>query len=458
MTTLSRELNLKHATAINMIDMVGIGPFVTMPFIIGAMNGSACLIAWLLGALLAFSDGFVWAELGAKYPEAGGSYIFLKKLFGEKTWGNLFSFLYIWQTSIQAPLVLASASIGFTQYLTYFIPLQAWQQKAVSGCLIILSTVLLYRKISSVGKISLVLWSTVIATFAWLIFGGATHFNAHQAFDFSSGKIGFSALFFAGLGQASVKTVYSYLGYYNVCHLGGEIKNPERNIPKSIFISIAGITGLYLLMQISVLGVLPWQEAKNSHFVVSVFFEKIYGNVAGSIGTILILLIALSGLFAAMLGYSRIPFAAAVDGNYFPVFAKTHKTKNFPHVSLLILAGTAFVFSLLFKLIEVITALLTMRILIQFVSQAVGVIMLRMKKEKVKLPFRMWLFPLPAIISITVWLFIFFSVEANYIFGAFAVIISGVILFLAYSKKKRAWPFLPMDGKNKMKEHFNSEG
>ncbi len=424
--------------------MVGIGPFVTMPLIIGAMNGPACLIAWLLGALLSFSDGFVWAELGAKYPEAGGSYIFLKKLFGEKKWGNFFSFLYIWQTSIQAPLVLASASIGFTQYLTYFVPLEMWQQKTVSGGLIILITILLYRNISTIGKISMVLWCTVIVTFIWLIFGGATHFNSHQAFDFSSGHIGLSALFFAGLGQASVKTVYSFLGYYNVCHLGAEIKNPERNIPRSIFISIAGISILYLLMQISVLGVLPWQEAKESHYVVSIFFEKIYGGTAAAVATTLILLIALSGLFAAMLGYSRVPYAAAVDGNYFSVFAKVHKTKHFPHMSLLILAATAFVFSLLFRLGEVITALLTMRILIQFVSQAVGVILLRTRKEKISLPFRMWLFPIPAIISIAVWLFIFFSVDRNYILGAFAVILSGVILFLIHSKRKGAWPYLKL--------------
>jgi amino acid transporter len=442
MKSLTRSLSLPQATAINMIDMVGIGPFVTMPLVIGAMHGPACLIAWLVGALLSFSDGCVWAELGAKYPDAGGSYVFLRKLFGEKKWGSLFSFLYIWQTSMQAPLVLASAAIGFTQYLTFFVPLDWWEQKAVSGGLIILVTLLLYRNISSVGKISMVLWGAVVATFIWLIAGGATHFNSHLAFDFSSGNIGFSALFFAGLGQASSKTVYSFLGYYNVCHLGGEIKNPERNIPYSIFISIAGITVLYLLMQISVLAVVPWQEAKESSYLVSFFFEKIYGNTAAAVATILILLIALSGLFAAMLGYSRIPYAAAVDGNYFSVFARVHKTKQFPNASLLILAATAFVFSLLFKLSEVITALLTMRILIQFVAQAAGVIALRLKKEQTYLPFKMWLFPLPAVMGILVWLFIFFSAEWKYITGALAVIISGVIVFLIFARRKKSWPFL----------------
>lgn len=415
-----------------MIDMVGIGPFVTIPFVIGAMNGPACIMAWLLGALLSFCDGMVWSELGAKWPEAGGSYQFLKRLFPEKK-GRLMSFLYIWQTSIQAPLVIASGAIGFAQYFSYLIPLEPWQQKMISGSLVIFLTFLLYRKISDVGKISVALWIGVLFTLAWLIYAGLTHFNASQAFDFSSSPSWFSALFFAGLGQATIKTVYCYLGYYNVCHLGAEIKDPEKNIPRSIMISITGIAIIYLLMQIVVLGVIPWQEAKDSSFIVSTFFERIYGHTAAVVATVLILWIALASLFAVMLGYSRVPYAAAVDGNYFSIFSRVHPTKNFPHVSLLILAATAFVFSLLFKLKEVITAIIVMRILIQFVSQSIGVILLRRKKEP--LPFRMILFPLPAVIAIVVWMFVFFSSGLPYILGALGVILSGTILYRVIGNK-----------------------
>jgi len=316
--------------------------------------------------------GGAWSKVAG----AGGSYQFLKKLYGEKTYGNFFSFLFLWQTTIQAPLVIASGAIGFAHYFSFLTPLGEYQQKAVSGALVILITFLLYRKISEVGKISMFLWAGVIITFAWLIFGGLTHFNAEQAFDFSSagnpltGKASwFSAIFFAGLGQASIKTIYCYLGYYNVCHLGGEIKNPEKNIPRSIFISIAGITVLYLLMQICLLGVIPWKEVKDSSFIVSTFFERIYGHTAAIVATVLILWICLASLFSVMLGYSRIPYAAAVDGSYFKIFARLHPTKNFPNASLLILAAAGFVFSLLFKLKEVITAIIVMRILIQFVTR-----------------------------------------------------------------------------------------
>jgi amino acid transporter len=440
MDKLTRGLSLRQAVAINMIDMVGIGPFITIPFIIGAMNGPQCIVAWILGALLSFCDGCVWSELGAKWPQAGGSYVFLQNLYGKEKSGRLFSFLYIWQTTIQAPLVIASGAIGFAQYLQYLIPINTIQQKCVSGSLVLLLIILLYRKISDIGKISVVMWMIVGGTILWMIISGFSHFDAKLAFTYPENAFSFTPLFFIGLGHASTKTIYSFLGYYNVCHLGGEIEQPEKNIPKSIFISIAGITVLYLLMQLAVLGTIPWQEAKGSEFIVSTFFEKIYGITAAKIATALILFIAVSSLFAVMLGYSRVPYAAALEGNYFKVFSRVHPTKNFPHVSLLILGGVAFCFSLLFKMKEIISAIIVMRILIQFVSQSVGIILLHRKKKEA-FPYRMVLFPLPALLGIAVWLFIFCTSEARFIVFAFGMIASGILLFLLFGKKQQRWPF-----------------
>jgi fructoselysine transporter len=432
MSKLERGLSLTQAVAINTIDMVGIGPFIVIPFVIGAMHGPQCIIAWILGAVLAFSDGFVWAELGAKWPEAGGSYVFLQNLYGRKGPGRLMSFLYVWQTIIQAPLVAASGAIGFSQYLLYLLPsLTPLEQKAVSGGLIILITILLYRKITDIGKISVFMGIIVGGTILWLIISGFSHFQPALAFTYSKDAFDLTPAFFIGLGMASTQTIYSFLGYYNVCHLGGEIKKPERNIPRSIFISIAIIAVLYFLMQIAVLGVIPWQEAKESKFIVSLFFERIYGHTAALIATGLILFIALSSLFAVMLGYSRVPYAAAVDGNFFSVFSKLHSTKNFPHVSLLFLAGLAFVFSLLFKLTEVITAIIVMRILVQFLGQSFGIILYHQKHKQEPFPFRMWLYPMPAIVGIAVWLFVFCSADLKYILGAQGVIIVGALLYYA---------------------------
>jgi amino acid transporter len=434
MSKLIRGLSLRQAVAINMIDMVGIGPFITIPFIIGAMNGPQCIIAWMLGALLSFCDGCVWAELGAKWPQAGGSYIFLQNLYGKK-YGKLFSFLYIWQTTIQAPLVIASGAIGFASYLQFLIPLETWQQKGVSGSLVLLLVFLLYRKITDIGKISVFMGIIVCGTILWLIISGLMQFDTNLAFTYPKDAFKLTPLFFVGLGAASQKTIYSFLGYYNVCHLGGEIKEPEINIPRSIFISIFGISVLYLLMQISVLGVIPWQDAKNSEFIVSTFFEKIYGTTTAKIATGLILFIAVSSLFAVMLGYSRVPYAAAVDGNYFKLFSKLHPDKNFPHVSLLILGGVAFIFSLLFKMKEIISAIIIMRILIQFVSQSAGILLLHQQKKEEKFPWRMPFYPLPALIGILVWLFIFYTAELKYKLFAFSIIASGILLYYLFMQK-----------------------
>lgn len=426
---LERSLSLTQATAINMIDMVGIGPFVTIPFIVGAMKGPQCILAWLLGALLAFLDGSVWAELGAKWPQAGGSYVFLQNVYGNKKFGRMMSFLLVWQTIIQAPLVVASGAIGFSQYLTYLVPLDTLQQKMVSGGLVVLITVLLYRNISSIGKISVLLWIVTGGTFLWLIGSGFRHFDTHLAFGYTKDAFDFTPLFFVGLGQASLKAVYSYLGYYNVCHLGGEIKNPERNIPRSIFISVAGIALLYLGMQLVILGALPWQKVASSDFVISTYFEHLYNLQVARIATALILFIALASLFAVMLGYSRIPYAAALDGNFFPVFGKLHPTKKFPYVSLLVLGGFGLAFSLLFKMKEVITAIITMRIVVQFIGQSAGVIYWHATKPKDERPYKMFAYPLPAIVGIIIWLFILLTSPAFYLLAAGGIISAGVVVF-----------------------------
>ncbi|XZF12562.1 APC family permease [Chitinophagaceae bacterium MMS25-I14] len=425
---LERGLSLVQATAINMIDMVGIGPFIIISGMVTLMSGPSCLIAWLIGAFLAYMDGMVWAEMGARWPEAGGSYIFLQKLFGNKA-GKLMAFLFVWQTSIQAPLVVASGAIGFSQYLTYLIPLGFWGKKMVSGGLILVLTALLYRNIKSIGKISILLSCITMGTILWIIFSGIPHFSTARVFSSADWHIDASALFFAALGQASLKAVYSYLGYYNVCHLGGEIRNPERNIPRAIFISITGITILYLAMQTTILAVIPWRQVAGSDFVISLYFEQVYNHTVAQIATFLILCIALASLFAVILGYSRVPYAAALQGDFFPVFGKLHPRLRFPHISLLTLCGLAFVFSLLFRLGEVISAIVTMRILIQFVSQAVGVIYWHISRPDDQRPFKMPLFPLPAIISIIIWLYILTMSQWIFIEIAVGIIVTGIALF-----------------------------
>ena len=431
----NRKINLLQATSINMIDMVGIGPFVVMPFVVSQFNNGLFLWAWIFGAITAFIDAMIWSELGAAYPLAGGTYNFHRIAYGEK-YGKLMSFLFVWQTSIQAPLVVASGAIGFSQYLTYIIELTPVQEKIISGGLVILVFLLLYRKIETIGKISVVMGSIVVLTILWIIISGLTH-QQHPVQLIPTGEATFfSYAFWAAVGQGSVKTVYSFLGYYNVCHLGGEIKRPEVNIPRSIFISVAGIAVLYLLMNISVMGVIRWQSVlEGDKYLVSAFMENIYGYKAGVIVTVLILCIAFSSLFAVVLGYSRVPYAAAVDGNFFRIFSKLHPTKNFPYVSLIFLCALGFIFSLFMKLSQVISSILAMRILVQFIAQGIGVSLLRTRFGSKHLPFKMFLFPIPVIVSIAIWLFLFVSTGWFALWGSLIAFAGVVVYFLVRLKK-----------------------
>jgi len=397
-------------------------------------------------------DGCIWAELGAAMPQAGGSYVYLREAYGAQRWGRLLSFLYIWQTLFQGPLSIASGALGFATYSRYLVEKSGRATEivavfgthgdnAIAGAIIVLVVVLLYRRITEVGRISVVFSVIVVGTILWIIWGGARHFNAQRVFDFSGGGWNWSWVLFAALGRGMVQTIYSYLGYYNVCNLGGEMKNPEKNIPRAIFISIIGITALYLAMQTSILSVIPWREVAQSKFIVSTFIERTYGSQWATIATALILVTALGSVFAATLGYSRVPYAAALDGNFFSIFARVHPTKHFPYISLVALGAAAMVFSLLFSLLSVIRAILAMRCIIQFIGQAAGLILLRRRWGNVRLPFRMWLYPLPVVAAIIGWMVIFISTGRTPMLASLGAATAGILVYLGRARWMRQWPF-----------------
>ncbi|MFQ5927015.1 MAG: APC family permease [Terriglobia bacterium] len=444
---LVRGLGLKEATALNMIDMVGVGPFITIPLIIGAMGGPQAMLGWVVGALLALCDGLVWAQLGAAMPHAGGTYVFLREAFGPRRWGRLLSFLFIWQMLFRAPLSMASGLIGFADYADYLLPGllaadggRTLAHRLLAGGVGLFIIFLLYRRITTIGRISLYLWVIVMGTIAWIIFGGLTHFNAAAVLDFPAGAFDFwQFAFYAGLGNAMLVALYDYLGYQNVCYLGAEIRAPERVIPRAIIISILGIAAIYLVMNIGLISVIPWREAMESKYIVSVFMERLYGVGAGRVVTGLILVAAFASVWSLLLGYSRIPYAAALDGGFFRLFARVHPTKRFPHVSLLVVGGVTVAFSLLFKLREVITALMAIRILVEFVAQAVAVFALN--RAGAKFPFRMWFYPLPALAAIGMWLWLFIATGAWFILIGLSVLAAGVAVYLVRARVLKEFPF-----------------
>jgi len=426
---LIRALGLRSATALNMMEMIGVGPFITIPLIVSAMGGPQAMLGWIVGAALSLCDGLVWAELGAAMPGAGGSYRYLSESYGRHRWGRLLSFLFVWQLSFSAPLSIATGCIGLSQYAayvwpalehTYFTRDLAWAVPglgpleahllvtagtfvAIAAC--VLAMFLLYRRITSIARLSALLWIGSLGSMAWIIVAGLTHFHPARAFSFPPGAFTLSPHFFSGLGAALLVAMYDYWGYYNVCYLGAEVKDPERNIPRALLLSIVLVASLYLLMNLSILGVMPWQELDQAArtnarlYVASLFMQRVYGRGAGLVITGAIIWAAFASVFSVLLGYSRVPYAAAVDGNYFRAFGRLHPRGQFPYVSLLAMGTVAAAFCLL-RLSDVIAALVVIRILLQFVLQAVGLILLRQRQPEMPRPFRMWLYPVPALLAI----------------------------------------------------------
>lgn len=469
---LEREVGLWSATALNMIDMIGVGPFITIPLIVSAMGGPQAMLGWILGAIFAMCDGLIWAELGAAMPGSGGSYRYLREMFGPDRLGRLLAFLFIWQLSFSAPLSIASGCIGFAHYATYLWPaldhswfarefqlgipilgpLQARVQMkpetflAIATCLT--ATMLLYRRIGVVGRISKLLWVGVIGTMTWIVFAGLTHFSAARAFSFPPNAFRLDHGFFLGLGAAMLVATYDYWGYYNVCFFGGEVKDPTRNIPRALLISIVAVAVLYIVMNISILGVMPWQELQQSaqsdtrNYTISIFMQRIYGTGAARIATLLIMWTAFASVFSLLLGYSRVPYAAARDGNYFRSLGSIHPRLHIPHVSLLTLGGVAALFCFL-RLADVIAALVVIRIMIQFLVQAVGLLWLRALRPDFPRPFRMWLYPIPALLAIVGFIYVVTQRQnaAREIRYGIVIIVVGTAIYLFRAWRSRRWPF-----------------
>jgi amino acid transporter len=463
---LVRGIGLAQATTLNMIDMIGVGPFITLPLIVAAAGGPQAMLGWIVGAVLALCDGLVWAELGAAMPEAGGSYQYLKESYGPNSLGRLLSFLFVWQLSFSAPLSIASGCIGLAHYAGYLWPQLdttvathdlhlAGLQLSVHvtpGTWVAIATaalvmLLLYRRITVIGRLAELLWIGVALAVGWVIVAGLTHFSASRAFDFPPGAFTLSPAFFTGMGSALLVATYDYWGYYNVCFLGGEVRDPGRTIPRALMISIAAVAVIYIVMNTAVLGVIPWRElaahsGDQNNFIISVFMQRTYGAWAARVVTALIMWTAFASVFSLMLGYSRVPYAAALDGNYFHAFARVHPERRFPTVSLLALGGAAMLACFL-KLADVIAALVVIRIMLQFIVQVIGVMVLRKRRPDLPRPFRMWLYPVPALLAVAGFAFILVS-RKNFlreIQYALVILVVGLGIYLVRAWRRREWPF-----------------
>jgi amino acid transporter len=464
---LQRHFGLLQATALNVTMIVGAGVFVTIPLMLGKLPGPYALLGWLVAGALILVDGLIWSELGATLPGSGGSYLYLLECYGRERWGRLMAFLFIWQFLISGPLEVASGLIATDQFSNSLHPAfaefnQRWTWRTTLGredlaislgparlavvLLGILILFLLYRRISSLGWLTVIFWVGVLGTIIWILIEGALHFNPTLAFDFSGTASAWPSDFGWGLGGAMILAIYSYLGYYNVCYIGDEVRAPGKTIPRAILLSALLVCLLFVGLHLAMLGTVLWCSVPtrspevDSYSLPAEFMVRIHGPWAAMLVTVLLIWSCLGSAFAALLGYSRIPYGAARYGHFFRLLGRVHPVHHIPHISLLLVGGLTLLWSF-FDLQTVINALITTRILEQFVGQIVGVILLRRRQPDRPRPYKIWLYPLPCVVALVGWLYLYVTAGLPFIVLGLATLTVGTLVFLVWSRRTSGWPF-----------------
>lgn len=450
---LPRRLGLLNALSINMSNMVGTGPFITVPAILATMGGPQSLIAWGAGALLAIADGLVFAELGAAIPASGGSYIFLRECFGRDRWGHMLAWIFVWQFLFSGTLEIATSSIGMAEYTGFLWPgllAYRWGIKLLAAAITAVAMLALYRKIQDIARLMLILWGGMLLTAGWVIVTGITHADPKLLFDFPPGAWHIGLPFILGLGNGTMLVMFNFLGYYQICYLGDEVKQPERVIPYGVIVSILVVMVIDFLISLSFTGVVPWREqiqpgSQAFNAIGSVYMQKVSGHWASALMTVMVEVTAFAATYAMMLGYSRIPYAAALDGAFFRWFGELHPTKRFPHRALL-LVGFLVMAACFFDLVQIITALMLARILSMFVAQIIGLLVYRRAHPDAPRPFRMWIYPLPAVFALVGWIAVFVTPALQphgwqFMAYAFGTVGLGFAAYFALAYRKREWPF-----------------
>ena len=454
-----RRVGQFQATAINMSQMCGIGPFVTIPLMVAAFGGPQAVIGFVAGAILALADGLVWAELGAAMPGSGGSYVYLRQAFQYRT-GRLMPFLFVWTAMLFIPLIMSTGVVGFVQYLGYLAPdLTETQGDLIGLGMVALVVLLLWRGIENIARITAVMWTVMIASVFLVILAAATDFSAHLAFTYPAHAFDLASNhFWLGFAAGLTIGIYDYLGYNTTAYMGAEIKDPGRIRPRSIIFSILGIMAIYLLLQIGTLGVIDWHRMTDpkdiaSTSVASAVLEKTWGKGAADTVTVLILITAFASVFTGLLGGSRVPYDAARERVFFRPYAKLHPRHRFPMLGLAtmgVITAVGFLIGRHTDLATLIQLLTTVMVLVQALAQIVALTVLRKRQPTLRRPYRMWLYPLPSIVAFVGWCVIYGYADKNSpgrhpIEWSLAWLALGCVAYLLWARFEKVWPFGPKE-------------
>jgi amino acid transporter len=384
--------------------------------------------------------------------------VYLLESYGRERWGRLTSFLFIWQFLLSGPLEIASGLIAIDLFSQSLSPAFAafnkqwtwqvvlWQEQELSitfsparaVCLLlgVFILALLYRNVRQLGRLTLVFWVGVLAAIVWIAIEGAVRFDPAKVFDYS-GSAAQEPNLVKGVGKVMALAIYSYLGYYTVCYVGDEVREPGKTIPRSILLSAALIVFMFVGLHLAMLGTVSWHdEALKDESLPAVFMRQAHGEWATRLVTLLLIWSTFGSAFAGLLGYSRIPYGAALAGHFFRPVAAVHPHHRIPHISLLLVGGFTLLWSF-FDLGNVITALIVTRILEQFVAQIIGLIILRITRPDLPRPFRVWLYPLPCGLALAGWLYVYFTAGWLYVLLGLVTLIAGLAAYLIWRIRAR---------------------
>ncbi len=439
-----RGVGVSGAVAINVAAMVGAGPLITIPLVVLALHGSVSVWPWIAGAAIALCDGLVFAELASRFPHSGASYVYLREAFGAHGPGRLAAFVYVWQYVFVVPLVLASGYIGFAQYAAYLVPAAAapLPTHLIALAVGVVTVVALYRAIPLIARTAIVLGSIALATLLAVAACGFAH-PAQNVGALLGPAFALQGLSVTMLGAAMVYTLYDYAGYNAACQIGDEVIAPLRTIPRAIVTSVVLVGVAYVALNLGIFSALPATDVAASTYVASLAVERTAGHAAAVAVTIATLITAFASTYGGLLGASRVPYAAARDGDFLAPFARLHPVLRFPHISLLAL-GLLALPATLFPLDAVINALTAGVVLVQGAGGNLAVLVLRARAEPA--PFRLPLYPLPVLVALAAWLFLFWSSGTQAMLFGGATILAGAAAFLVRARRARTWPFALLAG------------
>jgi amino acid transporter len=323
---LIQGIGLWQATALNVTFIVGAGVFATIPAMVDLLPGPYALLAWAGAGVLILLDGLVWSELGAAMPRSGGTYHFLLECYGRDRWGRLMAFLFLWQFTVSGPLELGFNLAAIALFAPGLSPAFAdfdrahsvtWGQQVSVGParlfasalgLVILG--LLYRRVTTLGRVTVVLWVGLLAAVGWILVEGALRFQP-GTFDFRGATNPPSDLG-GRLGPALMLAIFASLGYYNICHVGEEVREPARVIPRAILSSVAIVIVLFVGLHLALLGVVSWKEIPekpDDYNLPAEFMRRLHGDGAAALISVLLI-----GCCHPAVRRGRVPGVVGQDG------------------------------------------------------------------------------------------------------------------------------------------------